>query len=63
MTWAIWKTQANAVKAHTQFDLEKHVPVKITVTQGHLNPGDSAGIETGNLDLLFCSAASTNSGN
>jgi hypothetical protein len=34
MTWAMWKTESNAVKAHTQFDLEKHVPVKITITEG-----------------------------
>lgn len=24
MTWAIWKTKENAVKAHTQFDIAKH---------------------------------------
>jgi hypothetical protein len=49
MTWALWKTNQHAVKAHTQFDLQKHVPVKITVTDGngnekqvladHLEPG------------------------
>lgn len=49
MTWALWKTDRQAVKAHTQFDLQKHVPVKITVTGGngnekqvladHLEPG------------------------
>ena len=37
MTWALWKTDQQAVKAHTQFDLEKHVPVKITVTDGNAN--------------------------
>jgi len=37
MTWAMWKTESNAVKAHTQFDLEKHVPVKITITEGKGN--------------------------
>jgi len=35
MTWALWKTDRQAVKAHTQFDLQKHVPVKITVTDGN----------------------------
>jgi hypothetical protein len=49
MTWALWKTDRQAVKAHAQFDLQKHVPVKITVTDGngneknvlaeHLEPG------------------------
>lgn len=49
MTWALWKTDRQAVKAHTQFDLQKHVPVKIIVTDGngnekqvladHLEPG------------------------
>ena len=34
MTWAMWKTEFKAVKAHTQFDLEKHVPVEITITEG-----------------------------
>jgi hypothetical protein len=37
MTWALWKTDRQAVKAHTQFDLQKHVPIKITVTNGNGN--------------------------
>ena len=37
MTWALWKTDRQAVKAHTQFDLQKHVPVKITITEGNGN--------------------------
>jgi hypothetical protein len=37
MTWALWKTDRQAVKAHTQFDLQKHVPVKITITDGNGN--------------------------
>lgn len=37
MTWALWKTDRQAVKAHAQFDLQKHVPVKITVTDGNGN--------------------------
>lgn len=35
MTWALWKTDRQAVKAHAQFDLQKHVPVKITITEGN----------------------------
>ena len=35
MTWALWKTDRQAVKAHAQFDLQKHVPIKITITQGN----------------------------
>jgi len=35
MTWALWKDQQNAIKAHTQFDIEKHVPIKITITQAN----------------------------
>ena len=34
MTWALWKHDQKAVKAHTQFDIAKHVPIKITVTHG-----------------------------
>jgi hypothetical protein len=34
MTWALWKTDKNAVKAHTFFDLEKYVPVRIQITEG-----------------------------
>jgi len=35
MTWALWKTEANAIKAHTQFDIQRHVPVKITITEAN----------------------------
>jgi hypothetical protein len=35
MTWALWKSEQNALKAHTQFDIQKHVPVKITITEGN----------------------------
>jgi hypothetical protein len=35
MTWALWRNQYNAIKAHTQFDIEKYVPIKITITQGN----------------------------
>jgi len=45
MTWALWKTDRQAVKAHTQFDLEKHVPIKITVTDG--NGGEIEVLEKG----------------
>jgi len=37
MTWAFWKTDRQAIKAHAQFDLQKHVPVKITITDGNGN--------------------------
>jgi hypothetical protein len=49
MTWALWKKDQNAFKAHTQFDIEKHVPIQITITDAnagerevlaeHLEPG------------------------
>jgi len=35
MTWALWKEDQMAIKAHTQFDIQKHVPVKITITDGN----------------------------
>ncbi len=35
MTWALWKHDQKAVKAHTQFDLQKHIPVKISITHGN----------------------------
>lgn len=35
MTWALWKKEHMAVKAHTQFDIQKHVPVKMTVTDAN----------------------------
>jgi hypothetical protein len=44
MTWALWKTDRQAIKAHTQFDLQKHVPVKITITEG--NGGEIKALET-----------------
>ncbi|MCJ7484194.1 MAG: IS4 family transposase [Thermodesulfovibrionales bacterium] len=34
MTWACWKSDQNAVRIHTQFDLQKYVPIKMTVTEG-----------------------------
>jgi hypothetical protein len=43
MTWALWKTDRQAVKAHAQFDLQKHVPVKITITEG--NGGEIEALE------------------
>jgi hypothetical protein len=42
MTWALWKQDQQAIKVHTQFDLQKYVPVKITVTDG----------KTGETDVL-----------
>jgi len=35
MAWALWNKDHKAVKAHTQFDIEKHVPIKITITHGN----------------------------
>jgi len=35
ITWALWKNEQNAIKAHTQFDIEKHFPIKITITQAN----------------------------
>jgi hypothetical protein len=35
MTWALWKTEHNAIKAHVHFDIEKYVPVRITITDGN----------------------------
>jgi len=35
MAWALWKHDQKAVKAHTQFDLQKYTPVKITITHGN----------------------------
>jgi len=40
MTWALWNSEHKAVKAHAQFDIEKYVPVGITVTEG--NAGEQA---------------------
>lgn len=37
MFWAIWKKEQNAIKAHVQFDLEKYVPIQITITDGNGN--------------------------
>lgn len=37
MTWAFWNHEKKAVKAHMQFDLEKHVPIKMTLTDGNGN--------------------------
>ncbi len=35
MTWALWKAKANAIKAHTQFDIRKHVPIRMTITDAN----------------------------
>lgn len=44
MAWAVWTSGRQAVKAHAQFDLQKHVPIKITVTHG--NGGEIETLET-----------------
>ena len=35
MTWALWKDEHNALKAHVQFELLKGVPVAATITQAN----------------------------
>lgn len=54
MTWALWKTEHKAVKAHAQFDLEKHVPVKITVTEGNGNEKEvlADNLESGRIYVM-----------
>jgi hypothetical protein len=47
MTWALWKKDMMAIKAHTQFDIPKHVPVKITITDGN---GDERQVLANNLE-------------
>jgi hypothetical protein len=54
MTWALWKTEHKAVKAHIHFDIEKYVPVKMTITDGNGNEKDvlSDNIEPGRTYVL-----------
>jgi IS4 transposase len=47
MTWALWKKEQMAIKAHIQFDIQKHVPVKITITDGN---GDEREVLADNLE-------------
>lgn len=47
MTWALWKKDQAAIKAHAQFDIQKHVPVKITITEGN---GDERQVLADNLE-------------
>ena len=47
MTWALWKKEQMAIKAHTQFDIQRHVPVKITITEGN---GDEREVLADNLE-------------
>ena len=47
MTWALWKKDMMAIKAHTHFDIQKHVPVKITITEGN---GDERQVLADNLE-------------
>lgn len=37
MTWALWKPDENGIRIHTQFDMEKYVPVRMDVTVGKGN--------------------------
>ena len=54
MTWALWKKDHNAIKAHIHFDIEKYVPVKMTITEGNGNERNelSDNIETGRTYVL-----------
>ena len=47
MTWALWKKDMMAIKAHTHFDIQKHVPVRITITEGN---GDEKQVLADNLE-------------
>ena len=47
MTWALWKKGQMAIKAHTQFDIQKRVPIKITITEGN---GDERQVLADNLE-------------
>jgi len=47
MTWALWKKDMMAIKAHTHFDIQKQVPVKITITDGN---GDERQVLADNLE-------------
>jgi len=47
MTGALWKKEQMAIKAHTQFDIQRHVPVKITITDGN---GDEREVLADNLE-------------
>ena len=47
MTWALWKKDQMAIKAHVQFDIQKHTPVKITITKGN---GDERQVLANNLE-------------
>jgi hypothetical protein len=47
MTWALWKKDMMVIKAHTHFDIQKHVPVKITITDGN---GDERQVLADNLE-------------
>ena len=47
MTWALWKKDQMAIKAHVQFDIQRHVPVKITITDGN---GDEREVLADNLE-------------
>lgn len=38
--WATWKKDNNAIKAHTTFDIEKYVPLRMTITDGNGNEKD-----------------------
>jgi hypothetical protein len=54
MTWALWKSELNAFKAHIHFDIEKYVPVKMAITDGNGNEKDvlAQNLESGRIYVL-----------
>ena len=54
MTWALWKDQHNALKAHVQFELLKGVPVAATMTDANTDEKDvlSENLQAGRLYVL-----------
>jgi hypothetical protein len=54
MTWALWKSENNAIKAHIQFDIRKHVPVRLAITDGNSNEKDvlTENLEAGRTYIL-----------
>ncbi len=54
MTWALWKQDHNALKAHVQFELLKGVPVDARITEGNGDERDvlAEDIQPGRLYVL-----------
>lgn len=54
MTWALWKDEHNALKAHVQFEVLKGVPVAATLTDGNTDERDVLAdhLQSGRLYVL-----------